>query len=200
MYTPSVVVSSPERLFLDGLVRILEERFVVLAGSTDVREAISSARGERAAILLFDLRSLAEADVQFVLGAQSFGEFKTIGIEDGASEAPDGFDATITRSDSAETLLEKVSDMATGLERPWPRTRRRTSRDGVRLLSARETEVASLIAKGYTNSRIANVTGLKEQSVKNLISVVGRKLGCANRVQVALTWTRDDTSAKVSSQ
>jgi DNA-binding NarL/FixJ family response regulator len=37
-----------------------------------------------------------------------------------------------------------------------------------------------------SNRRIAHVTGLREQSIKNLVSVVMRKLNCENRVQVAL--------------
>ena len=34
--------------------------------------------------------------------------------------------------------------------------------------------------------RIGQIMGLQEQSVKNLVSVVMRKLNCENRVQVAL--------------
>ncbi|MFI5386756.1 MAG: response regulator transcription factor, partial [Fimbriimonadales bacterium] len=57
-------------------------------------------------------------------------------------------------------------------------------------LSVREYEVASLIARGHPNHRIAEATGLKEESVKNLVSTVIRKLNCENRVQVALRISR----------
>jgi DNA-binding NarL/FixJ family response regulator len=57
-------------------------------------------------------------------------------------------------------------------------------------LSAREYEVACLIAKGFTNQKIAETMALKEQSVKNLVSTVIRKLHCENRVQVALRLSR----------
>ena len=53
-------------------------------------------------------------------------------------------------------------------------------------LSPRELEVAQLVAKGLPNRRIATITGLQEQSVKNLVSTIMRKLRCENRVQVAL--------------
>lgn len=55
-----------------------------------------------------------------------------------------------------------------------------------RQLTQREREVARLISQGLPNRGIAKVLGIREQSVKNLVSVVMRKLDCENRVQVAL--------------
>jgi DNA-binding NarL/FixJ family response regulator len=53
-------------------------------------------------------------------------------------------------------------------------------------LTHREYEVAEFVSKGYSNRRISEVSGLREQSVKNLVSVIMRKLQCENRTQVAL--------------
>lgn len=53
-------------------------------------------------------------------------------------------------------------------------------------LTPREREVARLVSQGMPNRRIATVLGIQEQSVKNLVSVVMRKLRCENRVQLAL--------------
>jgi len=55
-----------------------------------------------------------------------------------------------------------------------------------RNLTKREMEVAQLVAQGMPNRRIAAVLQLQEQSIKNLVSAVMRKLDCENRVQVAL--------------
>ena len=55
-----------------------------------------------------------------------------------------------------------------------------------RMLTKRELEVAQLVAQGMPNRRIAAVLQLQEQSIKNLVSSVMRKLDCENRVQVAL--------------
>jgi len=55
-----------------------------------------------------------------------------------------------------------------------------------RTLTKRELEVAQLVAQGMPNRRIAAVLQLQEQSIKNLVSAVMRKLDCENRVQVAL--------------
>lgn len=56
-------------------------------------------------------------------------------------------------------------------------------------LTRREEEVANLIAKGKSNRQIADELGIREQSVKNLVSVIMRKLDCENRVQIALIFS-----------
>lgn len=56
-------------------------------------------------------------------------------------------------------------------------------------LTRREYEVAQLVAKGFKNNRISTTLGLREQSVKNLVSSIMRKLNCENRTQVALKLT-----------
>ena len=53
-------------------------------------------------------------------------------------------------------------------------------------LTTRENEVMLLIGKGCSNRKIADILGIQEQSVKNLVSVILRKLHCENRTQVAL--------------
>jgi DNA-binding NarL/FixJ family response regulator len=56
-------------------------------------------------------------------------------------------------------------------------------------LTTREAQVAHLVSRGLSNRRIAESLGIREQSVKNLVSVLMRKLQCENRVQVALHLT-----------
>ena len=66
-----------------------------------------------------------------------------------------------------------------------------------RNLTKRELEVAQLVAQGMPNRRIAAVLQLQEQSIKNLVSAVMRKLDCENRVQVALRLSgRPSASAR----
>jgi len=55
-----------------------------------------------------------------------------------------------------------------------------------RSLTPREREVARLVSRGMPNRGIAKVLGIQEQSVKNLVSGVMRKLACENRTQLAL--------------
>ncbi|MEQ1935602.1 MAG: LuxR C-terminal-related transcriptional regulator, partial [Fimbriimonadaceae bacterium] len=63
-------------------------------------------------------------------------------------------------------------------------------------LTARELEVAKLVAQGMSNRRVSETLRLEEQSVKNLVSAILRKLGCQNRVQVALKLTGQPTSVE----
>ena len=53
-------------------------------------------------------------------------------------------------------------------------------------LTPREQDVAVGVAKSLSNREIATAHKLAEQSVKNLVSAVMKKMKVANRVQVAL--------------
>ncbi|HEX77460.1 MAG TPA: response regulator transcription factor [Dehalococcoidia bacterium] len=48
-------------------------------------------------------------------------------------------------------------------------------------LSSRELEVLQRVARGHTNKAIASMLGIKEQSVKNCISGILRKLAANDR-------------------
>ena len=54
-------------------------------------------------------------------------------------------------------------------------------------LSAREAEVAALVAKGMTNEELASALGLSKQTVKNHLQSIFRKLKITNRVQLTVT-------------
>lgn len=53
-------------------------------------------------------------------------------------------------------------------------------------LSAREREVADLVAQGLTNSEISAQLGINLDSVKNHIRALFRKFGCKNRTSLLL--------------
>jgi DNA-binding NarL/FixJ family response regulator len=65
----------------------------------------------------------------------------------------------------------------------------RPSRQSNRLpgLTRREAEVLELVAKGYSNGRVANLLWVTEQTVKFHLSNIYRKLGVANRTE-ATHW------------
>jgi DNA-binding NarL/FixJ family response regulator len=192
-----VAITSSERLFLDGLVSLFSgSRFHVVAAGTAHRECIRAARQEQADLFVFDLRAASDNDVQFLLGAQTFGEFRTLLLTDAEHGLPPGFETGVSRSESAQTLLDKAQALGADLARPVTRGRGRPrmTTHGFEL-SNREYEVACLISKGFTNQKIAETMALKEQSVKNLVSTVIRKLHCENRVQVALRLSRSGQEA-----
>ena len=60
-------------------------------------------------------------------------------------------------------------------------------------LSAREHEVAGLVAEGRTNREIAGRLFLSEKTIETVLSRVFRKLGVRSRVKVApLVVAADD--------
>ena len=69
--------------------------------------------------------------------------------------------------------------------------------DGVGLasLTAREREVACLIALGYTNQQIAESLVVTRGTVANHVAHILSKLGAANRTQVAAHLVRELVSA-----
>lgn len=165
----------------------LAHRFEVVSADTDCRDCLRAARANQANLFVYDVRGAPASEIQFVLGAQAFGEIRILLITAGNQELPQGFEAGIDRSQSSQDLLERARSITADLiGLPSQRRARRQIVTAGFELSEREFELGCLIAKGYSNAKIAEEMGIKEQSAKNLVSTVIRKLGCENRVQVAL--------------
>jgi DNA-binding NarL/FixJ family response regulator len=59
---------------------------------------------------------------------------------------------------------------------------------GGKSLSARESEIMSLIADGHTNGEIASSLFLAEKTVKNHVRSIYSKLGVASRSAAIASW------------
>ena len=64
------------------------------------------------------------------------------------------------------------------------------SQDGPNRISARELEIITLVARGLENKEIAQQLGIREQTVKNHLGRVMRKVGVRNRQELALLAVR----------
>jgi DNA-binding NarL/FixJ family response regulator len=64
------------------------------------------------------------------------------------------------------------------------------SQDGPNRISARELEIITLVARGLENKEIAQHLGIREQTVKNHLGRVMRKVGVRNRQELALFAVR----------
>ena len=53
-------------------------------------------------------------------------------------------------------------------------------------LTPRERQIVRVLAAGATNREIAGQLGLREQTVKNQLSVIYGKLGVRNRLELAV--------------
>jgi DNA-binding NarL/FixJ family response regulator len=195
-----------EGLFGESLSCLLDHHgnYQVVAAEDNARSLIKSAKEQHAHILVVDSDGLDTHDLQFLLGARAFGDFSVVLIVDERdreklSESP--VDRVVPRSSAAEKLFEALGELGGFVNltvRPYVREGRKGYVKQANELSRREYECAQLVARGMSNRKIAQITGLREQSVKNLVSVVMRKLGCENRVQVALRLT--STASRVAAQ
>lgn len=188
-----IAISTPDPLFGETLACFVDTRgpFEVVAIERDARALLSAVRDRDAKLLVVDAERLSPVDVAVVVHGKKLGDFHLalLTIGDPEPYRRTGADRIVRREDGGAALVQALVDLTTPgrLDTSLARSERKVygSRDDGRL-SRREFEIAAHVAKGLSNRRIANVTGLREQSVKNLVSVVMRKLDCDNRVQVAL--------------
>jgi len=191
-----VGLCSKEGLFGDALASLLDSQgqYQVVATETTPRALVTAAKDNRAEILVVDSYRLDLNDLQFLLGARAFGDFAVVLItpdEDNEQLTPGAVDRIVSRGSRAADLFGALHDLGGNVYvgRSFVRESRRGYGAG-NDLTRREYEVAQLVSKGMSNRTISQVTGLQEQSIKNLVSVIMRKLNCENRVQVALRLTR----------
>jgi len=105
---------------------------------------------------------------------QAFSTARTL-IEELAANVPD------------EHLREHFLSRATALlpqKRPLPPSR--AARHAYGGLTAREREVAALIAQGQTNRAMAEQLVLSERTVEGHVTNILAKLGCTTRTQIAI--------------
>lgn len=192
-----VALCSKEGLFGEALASLLESQggLQVVASEHSPRDMINAAKEYGAQVMVVDATDLKRAEIEFLLGARAFGDFGIlliVGEADRQEYMEIPVDRVVSRQAGAAELFKALEELGGNIKivaRPFVREARRGYGDANEL-TRREYEVAQLVAKGMSNRKISQVTGLREQSIKNLVSVVMRKLRCENRVQVALKLTR----------
>ncbi len=180
-----------ETLYGEALTSLLnhEGNFDVVASEAKPMACITAAKTQQTRVIVADTRSLGKNELEFLMGARAYGDFGLVLVAGEGEDYPDsGADRVYSRTQGSQGLIKAIREVGNLFVRtPTGGIREARSRAGNRFdLSKREFEVASLVAKGYSNRKISEIVGLKEQSVKNLVSVIMRKLRCENRVQVAL--------------
>jgi DNA-binding NarL/FixJ family response regulator len=63
--------------------------------------------------------------------------------------------------------------------------------DPIERLSPREKEILPLVAQGFDNRQIGKTLFISEKTAKNYITSIRKKLGLANRTQIALFAIRE---------
>lgn len=190
-----LVICGREPLYRDAIASLLahEGNFDVVASESTPRACLTATKDHQAQVIVLDGSGLLQNDIEFFLGARAYGDFGVILIgQEGALEAKDHMlDTVLARQADPQDLFRAIREVgAIFIKTPVDKVREKRQNYGAGIeLTRREFEVASLVGRGLSNRRIAAVTGLREQSIKNLVSVIMRKLKCENRVQVALRLT-----------
>ena len=177
-----------DSLIRDAMATYLEARgkFDVVIATEHAKGCLEAVKEHNVHVIVAELSHMDSSQRQFLLGARLLGSFGLLFVskeneEDGPQSDQE---SQIPISASREEFFGRIR--ACGEPFNTMRDGRRSRADKPLGLSAREYEVATLIAKGYSNRRISEETGIQEQSVKNAVSTVLRKLNCENRTQLAL--------------
>jgi DNA-binding NarL/FixJ family response regulator len=86
-------------------------------------------------------------------------------------------DTFLTQPKVAQKVLEQFQELSWGRE----------IEDFVSPLSPRETEILSYMARGYLNKQIADTLNISEQTIKNHVPSILRKLDANARTQAVVT-------------
>src|SRR5579872_1881327 len=176
-----LAIAIRDPLLRDGLAALIEREgpITVIASGPDLESCLAAARQPGASTILVDLDDLQPKDLTLLPGIRAVG-VNVVAIAAKEDLEPKLVDVVVTRSSGKDVLMRRLREFLS-TSRQNGRSR---SHYGSRL-TPREHDVARLIAQGLPNREIATRLQLREQSIKNLASVVMRKLRCDNRVQVA---------------
>ncbi|MCH8275134.1 MAG: response regulator transcription factor [Armatimonadetes bacterium] len=192
-----VVLADRETLNLHGMSALLKDvRGVKVVGTThDAAEVFASVKDGRPQVLLIEAPMLDQVGDRSLLRLRKAAPDLHILLLSGreaapraAALAPPEALGMVYRDGEPRSLIQAIKAVAggRGWEMPSRPVTERAGRPLAKGLSPREDDIASLVSQGYSNRLIAQRLGLSEQSVKNLVSRILRKLGLRNRVQVAL--------------
>jgi DNA-binding NarL/FixJ family response regulator len=203
-----VLVADDEPLITAGIRTVLEssEDIEVVATATDGSAAVREAVRHRPDVALLDitmpvldgLGALTELrrqapSVRAVM-LTSFGTEPNVlrALRDGASGfvlkhcTPDELIRAVRAAHDGDAYLSpEVTRMVLGMVTPAA-GRRDEATTRLAALSPRETEIAELVAQGLSNAEIGRRVHMSEPTIKTYMSRVLTKLGCTNRVEVAM--------------
>lgn len=203
-----VLVADDEPLITAGIRTVLESAgdIDVVATAADGRAAVAEALRHRPDVVLLDitmpvldgLAALGELrrqvpDARAVM-LTSFGTEPNVlrAVRDGAAGfvlkhcAPEELIRAVRAAHDGDAYLSpEVTRLVLGMVSPAAGRRAEATRR-LAVLSDRETEIAGLVAEGLSNAEIGRRVHMSEPTIKTYVSRVLTKLGCANRVEVAL--------------
>ncbi len=136
-----------------------------------IREAIDR-HPDMKVIVLSSVDDPSERSVAFASGASAF-VLKSAHPEDIGLAVRQIFDQSISFANAVELLVERTASSAVAASE----------------LTPRELEILQLVAEGHSNSKLARMLWVTEQTVKFHLSNIYRKLDVSNRTE-ASRWAQ----------
>ncbi|MGI5490418.1 response regulator [Microtetraspora malaysiensis] len=209
--TIKVLIADDQALVRAGLRAVLDSEpgMDVIGEAADGADAVEATRRLRPDVVLMDVRMPRLDGVsatRALLGAQTPVPWRiviltTFHLDDYVVQAlRAGASGFLLKDSTADQLVEAVRVIAAGEAMLAPSVTRRLlermavepaptptdGRDLRELLSARETDVLLLVARGLSNAEIAASLHLAETTVKSHVQSVLLKLGVRDRLQAAV--------------
>lgn len=199
-----IILADDQRLMCDGLKSILEtdEEFTVIGTAGNGKEAVALCASLHPDLVLLDIRMPVMDGVETVTHLKKLdGRIKVIMLttfndEDYILEAmANGADGYLLKDMDTEDLLHAIRNTVKG-QMVMPATVAENLKKGlVRIkfqkaarqklqdsgFTAREIEIAGMMADGFSNSQIATALYLSLGTVRNYISTIYEKLGTSEK-------------------
>ena len=206
----TVVLVGTNRLFRQGLRRLLDAEQFVVAGEARDLAMLAELIGERLApdLVVADLNGCPDADLERLRCLRALHDelrvvvlANTLCLADMARLLNAGADGYLVNELSAEALSLSLLLVMQG-EKVLPSTlagvlasERGEARNGVlvqaqRNLTERERQILTCLLNGHSNKHIARALTISEGTVKVHLKSLMKKIAAANRTQAAL-WARN---------
>ncbi len=204
--TVQVLLVDDQELIRAGLEMIIDstDDLQVIAQAADGNAAVDLARRLRPDVVLMDIRMPAMDGIEATRRIAGHGPrvlmLTTFDLDDYVYEASKaGASGFLVKDAPREKIIEGIRAVAAGEALASPSVTRRlierfvdapgpTFKPAPQLeeLTAREREVLELIARGLSNTELAQRLYLSEKTVKTHVSRILMKLGIRDRVQAVI--------------
>jgi DNA-binding NarL/FixJ family response regulator len=206
---PKVIVVDDHELFRQGVIGLLEERGITVAGEAGLAaDAIRLAEEVGPCVVLMDLRLPGMSGVEATQRLAAVAPLArvlvlTVFVDDQhiIDALLAGACGYVLKDAPIEQIVEGILAAARGESLISPRIAsrlvRRVREPGEiertvtgEALTPRELEVLTLLSRGLDNSEIAQALYLSQHTVKNHVSTILAKLQVENRIQAAVRAVR----------
>lgn len=188
-----IIIADDHAVMRMGLIALFDtvDEFEVVAEATDGKAAVELALRHRPDVVIMDLVMPVLDGVSATEKiAKSCPEVRvllltTYGSSDGIAHALDaGAFGAVLKSASNDELISSIKAVAAGQKSISGDVQRLLQDDPpIKPLTPRQAEILSYVTRGLTNQDIAQVLGIRVDSVGQNLTAIFEKLGAANRAE-----------------